>query len=142
MFIRINDKVSVAGQIGPAEIAAAKAQGFARIVNNRPDGESPDQPAGAVIARAAADAGLDYVAIPVAGGFSVPQVEAMAEALAGAGGPVLAFCRSGTRSTNLWALASALQGGDPDALIEQAGAAGYDVSGLMPALRQLSAAAR
>ncbi|MDO9488770.1 MAG: sulfur transferase domain-containing protein, partial [Sphingomonadaceae bacterium] len=63
-------------------------------------------------------------------------------ALAGAAGPVLAFCRSGTRSTNLWALASAAQGGDAEAIVAAAGGAGYDVSGMMPTLRQLSAGVR
>jgi uncharacterized protein (TIGR01244 family) len=106
MFIRIDEKVSVAGQIDPADVTRAAAQGFRRVVNNRPDGEALDQPAGAAIAEAAAAAGLDYVAIPIAGGFTMPQVEAMAAALDD--GPVLAFCRSGTRSTNLWALAAAL----------------------------------
>jgi uncharacterized protein (TIGR01244 family) len=142
MFIRIDDRTSVAGQLSPADLAAAKAQGFALVINNRPDGEAPDQPAGRVMAEAAAANGLGYLEIPIAGGFSMPQVEAMAAALAGADGPVLAFCRSGTRSTNLWALARAAQGGDADAIVEAAGAAGYDVSGMMPALRQLSAGRR
>lgn len=141
MFIRINDTISVAGQLSPADLAEAKAQGFALIINNRPDGEAPDQPAARVMAEAAAAQGLDYLEIPIAGGFSMPQVEAMAAALAGAQGPVLAFCRSGTRSTNLWALASAARGGDPDAIVEAAGGAGYDVSGMRPTLRQLSAGA-
>lgn len=142
MFIRINDHISVAGQLSPADLAEAKAQGFALVINNRPDGESPDQPSARAMGEAAAANGLAYLEIPVAGGFSMPQVEAMAAALAGADGPVLAFCRSGTRSTNLWALASAAQGGDAAAIVEAAGAAGYDVSGMMPMLRQLSAGAR
>ena len=142
MFIRIDDSISVAGQLAPADLAEAKAQGFALVINNRPDGEAPDQPAGSAMAQAAAANGLAYLEIPVAGGFSMPQVEAMVAALGAAEGPVLAFCRSGTRSTNLWALARAAQGGDAEAIVEAAGAAGYDVSGMMPTLRQLSAAAR
>jgi len=138
MFIRIDDEVSVAPQIGEGDLPAAAAAGFRLVVNNRPDGEAPDQPPGAAIEAAARAAGLDYVAIPVAGGFSMPQVDAMAEALDRAGGPVLAFCRSGTRSTMLWALAAARRGGDPDAIAAAAAAAGYDVSGLMPGLRQLA----
>lgn len=139
MFIRIDDSISVAGQIGEADLAAAAAQGFRRVINNRPDGEASDQPPGAAIANAAAAAGLDYVAIPVAGGVAMPQVEAMAAALEN--GPVLAFCRSGTRSTHLWALAAAYRGGDPDAIVAAAAAAGYDVGVLLPTLRQLSARA-
>ena len=141
MFIRIDDSISVAGQLAPADIAAAAAQGFRTVINNRPDDEGPDQPPGAAIAEAAAAAGLRYVAIPVAGGFSTRQVEAMAAALAEAEGPVLAFCRSGTRSTNLWALAAASQGGDPEAIVAAAAAGGYDIGTLLPTLRQLSARA-
>ena len=139
MFIRIDDDISVAGQLEPGDIAAAAAQGFRMVVNNRPDGEAPGQPSGAAIAQAAEAAGLRYVAIPVAGGFSMPQVEAMAAALAEAGGPVLAFCRSGTRSTNLWALAAASRGGDPQAIVAAAASGGYDIGALLPTLRQLSA---
>lgn len=138
MFIRIDDSLSVAGQIGEADLAEAAARGFRRVINNRPDGEAFDQPPGDAIARAAQAAGLDYVAIPVAGGFAMPQVEAMAAALEGAGGPVLAFCRSGTRSTHLWALAAAYRGGDPETIVATAAAAGYDVGALLPALQQLS----
>lgn len=141
MFIRIDDSISVAGQLGEADLAAAATQGFRRVINNRPDGEALDQPPGGAIAQAAQAAGLDYVAIPVAGGFAMPQVEAMADALASADGPVLAFCRSGTRSTHLWALASAYRGGDPEAIVAAAAAAGYDVGPLLPTLRQLSARA-
>ena len=70
----------------------------------------------------------------------MPQVEAMAAELA-AGGPVLAFCRSGTRSTNLWALAAASMGVDPDTIVAAADAGGYNVSGMLPSLRMLAAKA-
>lgn len=138
MFIRITDQVSVAPQIGTDDVAAAAAQGFRTIVNNRPDGESPDQPPGAAIEAACAAAGLAYVAIPIDHtGFSLDQVQAMAAAMAA--GPVLAFCRSGTRSCNLWALAAAQQGEDPDHIVTAAGHGGYNVAGLMPLFRQLAA---
>lgn len=137
MFIRITDHVSVAPQIAPEDVAAAAAQGFATVVNNRPDGESLDQPPGSDIAAACAAVGLNYVAIPIDHtGFSLEQVEAMAAALAN--GPVLAFCRSGTRSCNLWALAEAKRGGDPQAIIAAAGRGGYNVAGLAPLFRQLA----
>lgn len=137
MFIRINDEISVTGQLREADMAEAAAQGFRLVINNRPEGEAPDQTPGDAMARAAAEAGLDYVAIPVAGGLSMPLVEATVEALDRADGPVLAYCRSGTRSTNLWALAAAARGGDPQAIVASAAAAGYDISALEPALRQL-----
>ncbi len=136
----IDDRISVAPQISPEDIPALAAAGFAYVINNRPDEEEPGQPAGAAIARAAAAAGLGYAAIPVTpGGFSGQQVEAMAKALAEANGPVLAFCRSGTRSCNLWAVAAAHSGGTPDELIEKAAGAGYDISGIRPLLETLSA---
>jgi uncharacterized protein (TIGR01244 family) len=65
----------------------------------------------------------------------------MAEMLAAVDGPVLAFCRSGTRSCNLWALAQASAGGDPAELTAKAAGAGYDLSGIRPILDQLSARA-
>ena len=123
----------VSGQIAPEEIAAL---GVATIINNRPDGEEPGQPSSDVIAAAAQAAGIDYRHIPVSGGISLPQVAQMADALAQAKGPVLAFCRSGTRSTYLWALARAQLGDDPETLFEQAAAAGYDLSPVRAFLAQ------
>ncbi len=140
MFILLTPAVSVAPQIAPADVAAARAAGFALVVNNRPDGEAPGQPDGASIAAACADAGLAYVAIPVgSAGMGRAEVEAMAAVLAAATGPVLAYCRSGTRSTHVWALAEASRGGDPEALAAAAASGGYDVSALLPAMRQLAA---
>ena len=131
--------VSVAPQIDPADIPAIKAAGYVAIVNNRPDDEEAGQPTGAAIRAAAEDHGLAYTAVPVTGaGFSHPQLDAMAVALAAAGGPVLAYCRSGTRSCNLWALATAKQGGDPDSIEVAANGAGYDLSGVRPLLDALS----
>jgi len=127
---RINDHVSVSGQISPGDIAALKAQGFVAIINNRPDGESPDQPDGAEIEAAAKAAGLGYYAIPLGReGVNADMVERTKAALEASDGPVFAFCRSGTRSTTLWALS---QAGEVDAeeIISQAAEAGYDMSHL------------
>ena len=142
MIRRVDDSISVAPQIEAADIAAIKAAGFTAIVNNRPDDEQDGQPAGDTIRAAAEAAGLRYTAIPITHtGFSLPQVTAMVEVLERADGPVLAFCRSGTRSCNLWALAQARMGGHPAVLIEKGADAGYDLSGLRPLLDQLSAQA-
>ncbi len=136
---KIDDAISVAPQIAPEDVPGLAAAGFRAIVNNRPDGEDFTQPEGEAIRRAAEAAGLAYTAIPVThAGFSATQVEAMADALEGAGGPVLAYCRSGTRSCNLWALAEASRGGDPDALTAKAAGAGYDIAGIRPLLDQLA----
>jgi uncharacterized protein (TIGR01244 family) len=129
-FRQLDDRTFVAGQVGPEDIAEAKALGITTVVNNRPDGEERGQPVSAEIEAAAQSAGLDYRHIPVAGGFSIDQVEAMAAALDEADGMLLAFCRSGTRSTYLWALASKTRGGDGAEIIRQAATAGYDLSPL------------
>lgn len=138
---RLNDNAAVAPQIDPADLPAIKAAGFATVINNRPDDEEPDQPRGDTIRAATQAAGLRYVAVPFAGGQLTPQVlAAMAEAMEH--GPVLAFCRSGTRSCNLWALAGALRGDDPVTMVDQAATAGYDLSALRSSLDQLAAGAR
>lgn len=139
MFRRVDDSLTVSPQILPHEVAEIRAAGFVAIVNNRPDDEEPGQPAGDAIRAAAEAKGMAYTAIPVThAGFSGAQVSAMAEALGAADGPVFAFCRSGTRSVNLWALASAGKGADAATLIEKAAGAGYDISGIRPLLDQLS----
>lgn len=142
MFRSLTSDIFVAPQIGVDAVAEAKDLGVALIINNRPEGESEDQVPGADIEAAARAAGLDYVAIPIThSGFSEPQVQAMAAALSGAKGKVLAYCRSGTRSTLLWALAESAQGGDPDALTNMAAKAGYDVSPVRPLMDMLKARA-
>jgi uncharacterized protein (TIGR01244 family) len=138
----INDRISVAPQIAPEDMAAIKAAGFVAIVNNRPDDEEGGQPSGDTIRAAAEAAGLAYSAIPVThAGFSHPQIDAMAAALTAADGPVLAYCRSGTRSCNLWALAAAKAGRDPELLVAQARGAGYDLAGMKPTLDALAGGA-
>ncbi len=140
MFRPINDRISASPQIDLDDVARAAAQGFALIVNNRPEGDSADQVPGAEIEAAAHAAGLGYVAIPIThAGFSQQQVQAMADALAGAAGPVLAYCRSGTRSTLLWALAEASRGGNPDEIAAQAAQAGYDIAPVRAIVDMLAA---
>ncbi len=139
MIRRVSEMVSVAPQIAPEDIPALKDAGFVAVVNNRPDREEPGQPSGEAVRAAAEAAGLRYAEVPVASGFSHEQVDAMAAVLAEAGGPVLAFCRSGTRSCNLWALAEAKRGGDADALVAAAANAGYDLRAIRPVLEALAA---
>lgn len=140
MFRQLNDQVFASPQIGLGEVAAAAAQGIRLILNNRPEDESEDQTPGAEIEAAARAAGLDYVAIPVThAGFSEWQVKAMAGALADADGRVLAYCRSGTRSTLLWALAEASAGKSPAELSAAAASAGYDLTPIRAMLDMLAA---
>lgn len=136
---RIDETITVAPQIDPADVTEIARAGFVAIVNNRPDDEEGGQPAGAAIRAVAETLGLAYHAIPIThAGFSGAQVEAMRGVMDGAGGPVFAYCRSGTRSANLWALAAASAGGDPAVLIAKAAGAGYDLNGIRPLLDQLS----
>lgn len=128
MFRQIDERILVAGQIRPEDVHDAKARGIRMIINNRPDNEEAGQPAGAAVEAAARAAGMDYRHIPVASGFSASQVDAMAAALDEAEGPILAYCRSGTRSTFLWALARAREGENGKELMRKAAAAGYDLT--------------
>jgi len=143
-FRRLSPAVLASPQICVADVEEAASLGVGLIVNNRPEGESPDQTPGAAIEQAARAAGLDYVAIPVThAGFSAPQVSAMRAALDRAGERgVLAYCRSGTRSTLLWALAEAQAGTSPDDLAAAAAAAGYDLRPIRAMLDALAAGSR
>jgi uncharacterized protein (TIGR01244 family) len=132
-FRRVTDSLSVSPQVSEAAMARAAAEGFVLVINNRPDGEDPSQPSSATIEAAARAAGMDYLYAPVRGGPTPDQVEAVRAAVEAAGGPVLAFCRSGTRSIVTWSIGQALAGADRQALVEQGLNAGYDLSGVLPA---------
>jgi sulfide:quinone oxidoreductase len=134
-YRQLTDRVSVAPQVQPQELDAVAAAGFRSVINNRPDGEADDQPDSAALAAAAARHGLAYRHIPVVPGqYETATIDAMAQALEEMPAPVLAFCRTGTRSTSLWALQAARHA-DADALLRIAGEAGYDLAGLAPRLR-------
>lgn len=127
---KINDQFSVSGQIAPEDVDTIKQAGFTTIINNRPDGEAPDQPDGDAIGQAAQAAGLTYIEIPMGReGVTPEMIAATRSALENSAGPVFAYCRSGTRSTTLWALSQAGKT-DANAIISAAGQAGYDVSHL------------
>ena len=141
MFRQLTPDLFVAPQITTDSVAEAAAQGVTLIINNRPEDESDDQTPGPEIEAAAKAAGLGYVAIPVThAGFSEWQLEAMIEALRENDGKVLAYCRSGTRSTLLWSLAQAKGGTHPAEIAERAAAAGYDVAPIAMMLDALYAA--
>lgn len=126
----ITPNVSVSDQITPDDIAAIRAMGFKAIVGNRPDGEGDDQPHWAEIEEAAAAAGLKTAYIPITPGqMADDQALAFREAVTGFDKPVLAFCRTGTRSAQLWALA-ARDRLSSDEVIRMAATAGYDLSAM------------
>ncbi|KPL68952.1 hypothetical protein SZ64_13085 [Erythrobacter sp. SG61-1L] len=140
-FRKLGDGVYASPQIGVADIAEAAKLGVTLVINNRPEGESEDQTSGEDIAAAANAAGMDYIAIPVTmQTLSQDDVFAMAQALGEAHGPILAYCRSGTRSTLLWSLAEAMRGRAPAEIASAAAEAGYDVSPVRAAMDALYAA--
>lgn len=132
-FRRVTDQLSVSPQISLEDLPAAAAQGFKLVINNRPDGEDPTQPTSAEMEAAARAAGLDYAHIPVRGAPTPDQVEANYRAVEAAGGPVLAFCRSGTRSIVTWSLGEfQADSRTREELIALGAEAGYDLSGAFP----------
>ncbi len=131
-FRRVTDSLSVSPQIGLEDLSRAADDGFVLVINNRPDDEEPGQPSSAQIEAAALAAGLAYAHIPVRGGPTPDQVEAVRRAVASVEGPVLAFCRSGTRSIVTWSIGQATSGAaDRDVLVRQGAEAGYDLSGVL-----------
>ena len=132
-FRRVTDQLSVAPQIQLGDLAVAAAQGFKLVINNRPDGEDPSQPSSADVEAAARAAGLDYAYLPVRGSPTPEQVEAERAVLDEHEGPVLAFCRSGTRSIVTWSLGEAMAGSRTgEELVKLGSDAGYDLAGLFP----------
>lgn len=120
--------LSVATQITASDLATFMQRGFKTIINNRPDGEVEGQPLSADLAAEASRMGLVYIDIPVSSSVITNQdVLDFGAQLAVAEAPVLAFCRTGTRSTTLWALDAAITQ-DVEHIIETAKRAGYDLS--------------
>lgn len=125
-IIELSPGVGASEQIRPEDVPAIAEAGYRVLFNNRPDGEVPGQPGGDEIAAAAEAAGLEYRFLPVtAMNFPGAPLEEVAAAF-DEGGPVLAFCRSGTRSTNLWV--ASRPPGERAAARERARQLGYDLS--------------
>ena len=104
-YRQISDNYSVSGQILPEDIAVVKAAGLRTVICNRPDDEQPGQPSADSVKQAAEAAGLEFRYIPVISGQITEQnVADQAAALDDLDGPVFAYCRSGARCTNLYAL--------------------------------------
>ena len=131
-FRRVTEDFTTAPQISLADVAEAARLGFRTVINNRPDGEEPAQPPSAEVEAAARAAGLAYHHIPVRGGPTPDQVEQTRELLSTAETPILAFCRSGTRSIVTWSLAQATSGAQsPSDRVALGRNAGYDLSGVL-----------
>jgi uncharacterized protein (TIGR01244 family) len=127
MIRQLDERASVSGQLAPHEVAGLAELGVTVLVNNRPDGEEPGQPAAADIEAAAEAAGIAYRYIPIMRGIGPADVDAMQEALRDAeGGKLLAFCRSGTRSALTLGLAKREQGASADEVHRCLTEAGFD----------------
>lgn len=125
-IVQLSDSIAVSEQITPTDVAEIAAAGYRVLINNRPDGEEPGQPANAAIEQAAIAAGLEYHFLPVtAMNFPGPDFDRMVELLNDSDGKVLAFCRTGTRCTNLW-IASRSEGEREEAR-DRARALGYNL---------------
>lgn len=125
---QLDDHTLVSGQISPGDVAGLARDGVTMIVNNRPDDEDPGQPRAAEIEAAAEAAGIAYRHIPIRRGIGPADVDAMGEAIAEVGdGKMLAFCRSGNRSTLVWAVAKSEQGVPREALEQCAAGAGVSL---------------
>lgn len=128
----LSPDVGVSPQLAFDDIAEVARQGFRSIVCNRPDGEERDQPTAAVIASAAAVHGLAFAHLPVvSGSVTDDDAGAMRPLLTDLPGPLLAYCRTGTRSATLWALG---QDGEVEQTLAATEAAGYDLKALRPRL--------
>ena len=99
----MSENVGFAGQISPAHVAQVVEKGFKSIINNRPDGEEPNQPTSAEIEAAAKKAGLAYKEVSFAGSeLNQNHVEEFADFFNQAEQPILIFCRTGNRSTGIY----------------------------------------
>ncbi|WP_458734281.1 protein tyrosine phosphatase family protein [Zobellella taiwanensis] len=125
---QVTSSFAVADQVTEADLATLAGRGIRTLICNRPDGEADGQPSAAQLAAAARELGMAWVWIPISSGqFTEPAIDAFRDALRTQPEPVLAFCRSGTRSITLWALSAALPAGQ---VLGLASAAGYDLSAL------------
>jgi uncharacterized protein (TIGR01244 family) len=126
-IVSLSESVAVSEQIRAEDVAEIAAAGYQVLINNRPDGEEPGQPDSAEIEAAARAVGLEYHYLPVtAMNFPGPEFDQMADLLDDSSRPVLAFCRSGTRCTNLWI--ASLEDDERGQARELARRLGYDLS--------------
>ncbi|MEM1144502.1 MAG: TIGR01244 family sulfur transferase [Pseudomonadota bacterium] len=127
-FFKLTETVASSPQIHAEDMAEIAAQGYKVVVNNRPDGEVPDQPTAESLREAAEAAGLEYHFYPV-NAFNYPGdgLEEMKRLFADAERPVLAFCRSGTRCANLW-ISAQEDDNDRELARDRAQRLGFDTS--------------
>ncbi|WP_298821624.1 bifunctional protein tyrosine phosphatase family protein/NAD(P)/FAD-dependent oxidoreductase [uncultured Roseibium sp.] len=127
----INERISVAPQIRPQDLADIAQQGFRSVICNRPDGEGADQPVFEEIEAAAKKLGLEARYLPiVAGKVQDEDADNFSKLMEELPKPVLAYCRTGTRSATLWSLSQADTLPLAD-ILSQTKVAGYDMAGVV-----------
>lgn len=137
---QLTPDLAVSAQILPEDVARLAEAGFKVLVNNRPDEEITPEIDHQAMAEAAKAAGMEYHYLPFTPGQVTPELISGFGAAIGGQKPVFAYCRSGNRSTVLWALTQA--GKLPEAeIIETAAKAGYDLSGVRPLIASLASRA-
>jgi len=137
---QLTPNFSVAPQIEPGDMAELAAKNVKTVISNRPDSEVPPSHQANAMRAAAEAQGIEFVHIPITQDSLTPEsASAQLEAMQSAESSVLAFCRSGTRSTVVWAMGQAMSGGMPvDDIIQAAEQAGYDLTNMRPVLSQMS----
>jgi sulfide:quinone oxidoreductase len=134
---QVTQAFSVSAQVTADELGELASRGVKSLICNRPDGEAADQPNVTEIETAATEAGLTLAYLPVvSGNFTSKDVDDFLAALQHLPAPVHAYCRTGTRSITLWALAQARQGRPAAELLELAQGLGYDLSSALQAQQE------
>src|SRR5215510_5919157 len=143
-LVAIDDRVAIAGQLLPQDMKEVASAGFVAVVNNRPDGEAMfGQPRTADLKKAAEDAGLVFLDLPFSGPrATADQVRAFADLLAERPGRVVAYCKSGLRSSLLWGAFALAEGRPLDEVLGAARRAGQTLEGVAEAMMALGHAAR
>jgi uncharacterized protein (TIGR01244 family) len=138
---RVTEDYAVAPQIEPSDAGSIRGAGFTDVICNRPDEEVTSDLSADAISAALSAEGVHFHVNPVRhGALTESEVARQAEIIADAKGPVLAYCRSGTRSTIVWALGEGEL--SPDEIVAAAGRAGYDIAQYRPYLSRTSGLSR
>ncbi|MEX0299650.1 MAG: TIGR01244 family sulfur transferase [Kordiimonas sp.] len=137
-FRKLTEQVSVSPQITTADIDEAAASGVELIINNRPDGEEMGQPTNDELSAYAEGKGIKWAHIPIVSGQVTMEAISITSSTLRDADKILAYCRSGTRSCNMWGLAVAYAGSEETTdIITKAEAAGYDLSGMASTFKHL-----
>ena len=131
---QITTNYFVAAQISTGDVQEIVQAGFKAVICNRPDAEVPPSHQSAALENAARASGLEFYNLPLTHQTMTTEIVSQQMALSRLTGPVLAYCATGTRCTVAWAIGSANEGGEVDAILSVAQAAGYQLEGLRPTL--------